>query len=485
MGHVFVVHGDLLKIQTDAMLLPCDRFGVVSPFWEEVLDRPLDPEELRDRVSSERTIDNRVIRFVDTGGVSWDLDPDWLADGVEEGTRALVADVQDRGSFPLVGMPLFGVGAGGYDKNRGEALRAQLTAVADAVADADVDAVVVCYERSDFAALQQQRDAASWPDVAEFSDDIDRLAEAADTGRLVLFFGAGVSVAAGIGTFEQLIAGLEATEGLPVDVTQQLPRRASAVASAMGGGSRLREAILDYVDKPRSSLVHALLAGLRVPEAVTTNFDTLYELAAERPFAQNSLQVLPWHRTDGGGPWLLKAHGDPGESEDFVLTQTSIDDFSINDPLAGGVLRAMFALSREVLFVGYSMRDDNINRIIDEVASAHEKLGAPHRGLGAVLDIESSGVERTPTLTRIGLRTEPGRGRDPAARRLQIFLDRLLWQVSHGESSWLLDERYDALHASEPDRAAAERLRAIALPDGQLWTAVRRTLASWGRRDRA
>jgi hypothetical protein len=32
-GHVFVVHGDLLHIATDGMLIPCDAGADVIPYW--------------------------------------------------------------------------------------------------------------------------------------------------------------------------------------------------------------------------------------------------------------------------------------------------------------------------------------------------------------------------------------------------------------------------------------------------------------------
>ena len=64
------------------------------------------------------------------------------------------------------------------------------------------------------------------------------------------------------------------------------------------------------MDKKHHSLLHALLANLPVKQVVTTNYDTLFELASEVSEI-DSLSVLPHAPRAGAERWLLKAriHG--------------------------------------------------------------------------------------------------------------------------------------------------------------------------------
>lgn len=70
-GHVFVIHGDLLKISADALLIPCDAGGEVLPHWNPYgphPDRNKLVDELRaSRVSGVMTIGEQLVRYVDTG----------------------------------------------------------------------------------------------------------------------------------------------------------------------------------------------------------------------------------------------------------------------------------------------------------------------------------------------------------------------------------------------------------------------------------
>lgn len=70
--------------------------------------------------------------------------------------------------------------------------------------------------------------------------------------------------------------------------------------------------------------IHALLQALPGVEAVTTNYDTLYERAVIA--AGKSISVLPYQDTKGTtasrkSKWLLKMHGCVSRPQDIVLTR--------------------------------------------------------------------------------------------------------------------------------------------------------------------
>lgn len=102
------------------------------------------------------------------------------------------------------------------------------------------------------------------------------------------------------------------------------------------------------------ALGHALLASLRVEEVVTTDFDDLYEQAAEVTFEPRGLRVLPWQRVAPNMPWLLKLHG--GVEHDHVVF-TREDYLTFEEtwrPLASIVQTLL--MTRHMLF-GYSLSE--------------------------------------------------------------------------------------------------------------------------------
>jgi hypothetical protein len=247
-----------------------------------------------------------------------------------------------------------------------------------------------------------------------------------------------------------------------------LPTRVQRLKDHLSG-EELKRRVKAVLEQDRYSISHGLLASLRVRESITTNFDQLYELAAARPYAAEldearlNLDVQPWERTSAGKPWLLKAHGDASRSGPLVFSADEYAGFRATHGPVASVLQAMFALSREVLFVGYSLRDENITALMDEAAAYHHYRGVEHRRLGMVLDLDSSGTTVDEHRVTVGLRV----GAEPishAARRLELFLDQVGWLASRDEASWLLDSRYEALLTSEQDRMSARALRQIRLP---------------------
>lgn len=487
---MFVVHGDLLDIAADAVLVPTDRSAHVNGHWARFVPAADDRQTLREELASAhvsecRRVSSQVVRYVDTGAVPSGARADWLRDRVSAGVRAIVGDVvgtgpANRRARPLVLMPIFGTGAGGFDAIRGEAIDAVLTAVREVIDTEDCDAAIVGYDRADFTAVQSRRR----PDTFRLSPDLRAAAEAiasdVASGRTVLFLGAGVSMAAGLPSFERLITALEEQAGITAGDSLELPDRAEQLAGVWSE-QELEARVRSRVPSERYALAHGLLAGLRVREAITTNFDSLYELAAQRPFGPDSLQVLPQERSSTSSPWLLKAHGDVVGKRGLVLTARSFNAFETESGPVAGVVRAMFALSRDVLFVGYSLEDRNIRTLMDEASAFHHSVGARHRRLGTVFDIESPDMSTDEQLVRIGLRERRDEPLPVSARRLEILLDYVSWSVTRNEQSWLLDRRYAGL-LDDRDQSTAQQFRDVIDQASGEWDVIKRVLARYGYR---
>lgn len=186
-GHTFVVQGDLLKIACDEILVPTDASGIVTPAWKS-LGTPSLPDRWGDDGVRVTAVADRLghhIRWVNTGGVpsSAEARIGWLRDGVRSGLQAAAADLGNRRPLykrakHLIGLPLFGTGAGGFDGIRGAAINGLLSVCDEVARDRDVDVVSTSRHRSDYAALQSQR-----RDSAQF-DSLSRnlLSKADDLG---------------------------------------------------------------------------------------------------------------------------------------------------------------------------------------------------------------------------------------------------------------------------------------------------------------
>src|SRR5262249_58978869 len=91
------------------------------------------------------------------------------------------------------------------------------------------------------------------------------------------------------------------------------------VEKRLGGPRGLQQALREVFAGEVYSLTHALLAALPVREAVTTNYDQLFEHAWGALGSRAS--VLPYAIVPDADRWGLKMHGCVSPPEDIVLTR--------------------------------------------------------------------------------------------------------------------------------------------------------------------
>jgi hypothetical protein len=511
---VHVVHGDLTALDCDVAVVPTDALLRVESSWHELVTQDEARAALPNgwRAAGGRSAD--IGRREDDGPVrvlvqvaARGSEPvGWYVDGVREALRR----TQDSGcrpaarrGRPLVGLPLVGTGLGGGAGSRGDLIPPLLELLAEHVAAVDVDVALVTFDRSDYAAVQAARSAGDGGALpAPLEEHAQRLAELAAGGELVPFLGAGVSAAAGLPAWWELLERVADTgevlrgadprelHGLgPLDAAELLK-------TALGDGAV--EAVTHQLEARRHALVHGLLASLRAPRAVTTNYDRLYERACERPLG--GLAVLPWDALEPGRPWLAKVHGDVGHPDSIVLSRGDLLGYDLTRRPLSSLLQGQM-LTGHLLFVGSSMTDDAVIRLAWEVRELQRAWGAPPRVVGTVL-----GLREEPLRARLWqdvlafVPLAPGRapgddvpdagtdGRGDPEGALPAFLDRLA-QLASRERSYLLDPRYAGLvpEPLRPLRAAldalGEALDALA-PDVDPATSAQATAAlqAFGRR---
>jgi hypothetical protein len=408
---------------------------------------------------------------------------------IRENRGAISANGRSR---PLLAIPLVATGAGGFDSDKGAVARPLLQRIlAEVSASGSPDIVVVTNDKKKLAAVQLARRRAylesqgkAWSALdKEMLHAAKRLAALARQDRLVFFFGAGVSQAAGLPSWKELLKLLWEQPELaeiadtdrpthPLDQAWLMERRLDASGARLSIGH-----LVDRVLAPdRSpSLSHYLLASLPVEEMVTTNFDTLFERACEN--IGEKIAVIT-EEEPGDGRWLLKLHGSLRKPDQIVLSRSDYLNFSSNRVALAGVVQAML-LTRHMLFVGFSLSDENFLRITHEVSLA---LGDDRSGkspAGTVLNFELPAY--IDDLWRDQFEIQRIRPDSLKSRGVEIFLD-LLVDLLAEPATYLLDESFGSL-MSEADAAAArilrdgsERLAAMDLESSPAAEAVREAL---------
>jgi hypothetical protein len=182
----------------------------------------------------------------------------------------------------------------------------------------------------------------------------------------------------------------------PLDQASYLARRLSTTSATAGEPpvvsdreARLRQRVCAIIGENRYyfSLMHSLLAALPVSQVVTTNYDQFFEVAWEVAVAQNRHQlraswpvnirpdsahapvvtsVIPHRIRPDARRWLLKMHGCVSQPDSIVLTRESYIRYSYQWAALEGILQATL-ITQHMLFVGFSLADDNFLRILDGV----------------------------------------------------------------------------------------------------------------------
>lgn len=195
------------------------------------------------------------------------------------------------------------------------------------------------------------------------------LVEAAIHGRLVIFAGAGISTESrvvGDATFADRIAA-----ELEIDRTGMAFAALMTAYESRFGRRQLLERFrqrLDYIAgfpelwRVATRFHHALATAYFLDTIVTTNWDAYFE---EVTLASPVVVPDDYAFWDIAGRKVFKIHGSVRNLGTVVATE---DDYRrcyrrLRDGVIGSTLRHILA-TKEVVFIGYSFGDDDLNRIL-------------------------------------------------------------------------------------------------------------------------
>lgn len=480
-GHVFVMQGDTRRFACDAYLHATDRRLRRGGGWEnsapDAVNR-LDPDYVSDFKSEQRytlplldrpDAENEPMTILTAVPYYRLQNASEIIPRLQEFFRVsaeLTAHRHETSSRSnrkkrLVAVPLFGAGGGGGGKFRGELLRVIDEQSRIAAETYDLDVAIVLRDPQAYALAQMIRrdQRENWPELGENLAKAKKLGEIARSSRLVPFMGSGISMSAGAPDWSGLIKRLAQVAGLDDDLIKKLVEKHDVLDQAAyvrqeferGGSSRedlFIAEIIRAVDRRRYGLAPPLLAALDAEQAITLNYDKLFEWAAAD--GQRPRRVIPGPMDDNER-WLLKLHGSVDKPESIVLTRDDYLGFNSDRAALSSLVKATL-MTRHLLFVGFGMGDAHFHEIVHDVRRA---LPDRDSQFGTVLTLSDDEVTRrlwSKDLKFVKL---------DSPRMLELFLDAML-AYGATSNSYLLAEGYEtALDDADLEvRRALESLRA-------------------------
>lgn len=192
----------------------------------------------------------------------------------------------------------------------------------------------------------------------------------------ILFAGAGLSMQLGLPSWSGLMGDIGKELGFDPDIFRSLSTPlalAEYYELQKGSISDLRRNLDVKWHNSKidigASVAHKTIVELDFPRIYTTNFDRWLEKSFERWKKPYHLirDVNDIAGSTPGETDIIKFHGDFGQNEGLVLTESSyFDRLEFAGPL--DILLRADALYRPILFIGYSLSDVNMRYLLHKLS---------------------------------------------------------------------------------------------------------------------
>ncbi|MCQ9389899.1 SIR2 family protein [Brevibacterium sp. 50QC2O2] len=390
-------------------------------------------------------------------------------------------------------MPVLGASGGGGAAVIGDLIQTILKAAVMAAERYQVDIVLVVRDAAQLALAQRIRRANPGTGWSELNGELKAMAGdlAKDTiaGKIVPFMGAGVSMSAGAPSWGGLVDDLAVGAGLTDSERERLSGKnvldqAKILLSVYGDQAKFNRAVAGIVEVDRYGLAPTLLASLPLEQAITLNYDTLFEKASEDAGAPCAVIPSMDDRgtDDDATRWLLKMHGSVTDQDSIVLTRDDYLGFDANRNVLAALVKASLVTKR-LVFVGFGLGDDHFHQIVHDVRAVEP--GKISRNAVA-LTLSRDSLDERVWAGKLQLCPVAPEGTDPgtAGRILEMFLDYVL-ALSTDSREYLLDKSFASQLTGE-ERAIKNGLRELQKAlnavgeEGVTATAVRDAIGKFG-----
>lgn len=215
-----------------------------------------------------------------------------------------------------------------------------------------------------------------------------RLIEASTHRKLAAFFGAGMSLAAGLPSWTDLLAKYF---HLGDDLLQDRelgddPLTLAQLAAEHVGYERVQQILREVMGSySQPTTAHMLLASMQFPFYITTNYDALFESAWTSVFPKRQLAAVIVNDLDlsggldipgivnSGDSILLKIHGCVRrDSEQLILTRRDYRTHYRSNERFFELVRKLLH-EYHVLFLGFSHKDPEVSRLVEDVIYSYEQ----------------------------------------------------------------------------------------------------------------
>jgi hypothetical protein len=236
------------------------------------------------------------------------------------------------------------------------------------------------------------------------------LIEAVKSGRCGVFVGAGLSVAAGYPSWEDLLKNLIDRAYKQKIIDTKKKKELLALARAHGKWLMVAQEISDSYGQPQfhnelglmfeavgaaPTDAHKLITEINFRFVVTTNYDQLIETAyLPRLHRIPKIFTHPDTADFADSLWkeeffILKAHGDLQRKSTIILTEKDYRSLSYSSPGYRALLAAIFT-TKTIFFVGASLNDPEIQLLLRSLHDAFQGAGQHHFALIANSDFSNT-----------------------------------------------------------------------------------------------
>ena len=132
------------------------------------------------------------------------------------------------------------------------------------------------------------------------------------------------------------------------------------------------------------------MSALPVSETITTNYDCMPETAAE---VGEPLGLLPFQHVGYNERWILKMHGCMKHKDSIVLTRQDYIRHNSSRAALTGIVQALL-LTCKMVFLGFSLADDNFHRVIDSIRKSRGSRVGYRETFGVQICLMSSKLQR-------------------------------------------------------------------------------------------
>ncbi len=217
------------------------------------------------------------------------------------------------------------------------------------------------------------------------------IAKGVNGKRTVLFAGAGVSACAGFPVWDQLLGEcITVAEGLPDSNVRWIREYSKGNDSLMVaemlqrslGSNRLHtvlQGVLRKHKEAKPSPVHRALAAISWGQVLTTNYDGLLEecrMYRDRVLTwQDDAELMELMRRDQ--PLILKIHGSIDQPKTLILSRSEFGQLQ-HQARSLTVCMTSMLLMKSFVFIGYSMRDPDIQHLLERYRHIAGPAFGPH-----------------------------------------------------------------------------------------------------------